>query len=76
MKDKKIPIMERNDGQKAFYTHRDENRYGVFGFGDIKMLLDEGEQNKLNDSVSLIASLSSIITHGLNGNPRQIKRFK
>lgn len=60
---------------KAFYTHRDKNRYGVFGFGDIKVLLDESEQTKLNDSVSLIASLSSIITQGLNGNPRQIKRF-
>jgi hypothetical protein len=59
----------------AFYSHRSANRYGVFGFGDIQGLLNETERNTLGESVSLIASLSSIITEGLNGNPRQIKRF-
>lgn len=61
-----------------FYESRKTNRYGAFGFGDIqgiKDLLSEDEKNKLSESVSLIASLSSIITDGLNGNPRQIKRF-
>lgn len=61
--------------QAAFHKHRESNRYGVFGFGDIRTLISEDQQKKLNDSVSLIASLSSIITEGLNGNPRQIKRF-
>ncbi len=59
----------------AFYEHRKTNRYGVFGFGDIQGLIDADEQKKLGQSVSLIASLSSVITEGLNGNPRQIKRF-
>jgi predicted KAP-like P-loop ATPase len=60
---------------QAFYKHRESNRYGTFGFGDIRTLINEDQQKKLNDSISLIASLSSIITEGLNGNPRQIKRF-
>lgn len=58
-----------------FYESRKTNRYGAFGFGDIQGLLTEDEKNKLSESVSLIASLSPIITDGLNGNPRQIKRF-
>lgn len=63
---------------QEFYKSRKTNRYGAFGFGDIQgidgLLLEE-ERGKLSESVSLIASLSSIITDGLNGNPRQIKRF-
>lgn len=61
-----------------FQKSRNTNRYGAFGFGDIQgidNLLSDNEKKKLSESVSLIASLSSIITDGLNGNPRQIKRF-
>jgi predicted KAP-like P-loop ATPase len=58
-----------------FSKQREENRYGTFGFGDIDELITAGEREKLNNSISLIASLSSIITAGLNGNPRQVKRF-
>lgn len=63
---------------EEFYISRKTNRYGAFGFGNIQEiegLLSESERTKLSESVSLIASLSSIITDGLNGNPRQIKRF-
>ena len=58
-----------------FQKHRENNRYGTYGFGDLKDVLDEEQYNKLGESVTLIASLASIITEGLNGNPRQIKRF-
>ena len=60
---------------EAFCEYRLSNRYGAFGLGNLVPLLVEEEQKKLSTSVSLIASLSSIITEGLNGNPRQIKRF-
>jgi hypothetical protein len=59
----------------AFGEFRKKNRYGVFGFADIEPLIDENEKKKLGASISLIAALSSIIAQGLNGNPRQIKRF-
>lgn len=59
----------------AFHSNRAANHYGIFGFGDVQSLITSDEQNKLGESVTLIASLSSIITEGLNGNPRQIKRF-
>jgi hypothetical protein len=61
-----------------FYKNRETDRYGAFGLGDIQNvdgLLAEEDKNRLSKSVSLIASLSPIITDGLNGNPRQIKRF-
>lgn len=59
----------------AFKSFREKNRYGVFGIADIESLITEEEKKSLQQSISLIASLSSIITEGLNGNPRQIKRF-
>lgn len=58
-----------------FSKQREENRYGTFGFGDIEGLITPLEREKLNNSILLIASLSSIITAGLDGNPRQVKRF-
>lgn len=59
----------------AFYSARENNRYDVFGLGDIDSILKPEEKSKLTGSVSIIASLAPIITEGLKGNPRQIKRF-
>jgi len=59
----------------AFCEHREKDRYSVYGLGNISGILTAEEKDKLGGSISLIASLSSIITEGLNGNPRQIKRF-
>lgn len=60
---------------EAFYLSRENNRYGVFGLGDMESILEPSERDKLTKSVSIIASLAPIITEGLKGNPRQIKRF-
>lgn len=60
---------------EVFYRHRQSDRYGTFGFGDLKGIISEAQHQKLSSSFTLIASLSGIITEGLNGNPRQIKRF-
>jgi predicted KAP-like P-loop ATPase len=59
----------------AFKSNRENNRYDVFGLGDIQDLATDEQRKELNESVSLIASLAPIITEGLKGNPRQIKRF-
>lgn len=59
----------------AFYSSRANDRYGVFGLGDMESILESNEKDKLTTSVSIIASLAPIITEGLKGNPRQIKRF-
>lgn len=60
---------------EAFKKNRENYRYDVFGLGDILELATEQQRKELTVSISLIASLSPIITEGLKGNPRQIKRF-
>lgn len=60
---------------EAFSLHKENDRYSVFGMGNIQGVLTPDQKNKLGNSVTLIASLSPVITDGLNGNPRQIKRF-
>ncbi len=59
----------------AFSKNRETNRYDVFGLGDIQEFANSQQKQELTESISLIASLSPIITEGLKGNPRQIKRF-
>lgn len=59
----------------AFSKNRETNRYDVFGLGDIQEFVNQKQKQELTESISLIASLSPIITDGLKGNPRQIKRF-
>lgn len=71
---KELPIDFKNV-LAAFYKHKEKHHYGTFGFGDLKDVLEDDKYRMLGESVSIIASLSPIITEGLNGNPRQIKRF-
>jgi predicted CopG family antitoxin len=60
---------------EAFYDSRKKNRYTIFGLADMIPMLDATEKSVLEKSIGLIASLAPVITEGLNGNPRQIKRF-
>jgi predicted KAP-like P-loop ATPase len=60
---------------EQFAEFRKKNRYEVFGYADIEKIVEPAEKENLKKSISLVASLSSIIAQGLNGNPRQIKRF-
>lgn len=64
-----------SDILKLYQAHTATNRHSIFGFGNIENILDEGEKPKISESISLLASSSKIITDGLKGNPRQIKRF-
>jgi predicted KAP-like P-loop ATPase len=72
---KKVMGSDFNKVLEAFRVNKESNRYDVFGLGDIQELMNSEQKKELVESVSLIASLSTIITEGLNGNPRQIKRF-
>lgn len=59
----------------AFCTFRNKNRYSVFGFANIKTVINEEHQAALAKNLLSIPSLVPIITQTLSGNPRQIKRF-
>jgi predicted KAP-like P-loop ATPase len=60
---------------EKYQNHTKEDRYNVFGFGNIIDILSENEIRDLGENISILASSAKIITYGLKGNPRQIKRF-
>lgn len=60
----------------ACETQRGQNRYGTFGYGAVRAALGGSElEAALVDSLTFSASSAPLITEGLKGNPRQVKRF-
>ena len=60
----------------AFNSLRALDRYSVFGYTDVKEAL-EGQEipESLSQSITFCVTSAPLITEGLKGNPRQIKRF-
>lgn len=57
---------------------RERNRYGSFGFGDVRDVLQkQGKEvdGALSRALTFAASTAHLIADGLKGNPRQVKRF-
>ena len=55
---------------------REKNRYSVFGYADVeKTIGNENLPDNLAQSLIFCSHASPLITEGLKGNPRQIKRF-
>ena len=56
---------------------RDKNRYGRFGLADVKAVLAGGSPlpPALEIALTFSAGAAGLITEGLKGNPRQVKRF-
>lgn len=62
----------------AFHLFRESDRYSGFGFGNIKECLNnDGEEitDLLEEKLRMVHTISPLITKGLEGNPRQIKRY-
>lgn len=57
---------------ESFIAFRDKDRHSTFGFQNVKAIIGahEGFSN-----LTIIPTLAPLITEGLKGNPRQIKRF-
>ena len=53
---------------------RERNRYSVFGYADVEKAIGE-LPDELSRSLTFSSQASPLITEGLKGNPRQIKRF-
>jgi GTPase SAR1 family protein len=61
---------------KACEDQRCANRYSVFGYAAVKEAFGEAElPPTLSESLIFSSSIAPLITEGLKGNPRQIKRF-
>lgn len=60
----------------ASRTARDKNRYSSFGFADVRAALGGGELDpSLSEALTFCSAVAPLITEGLKGNPRQVKRF-
>lgn len=58
----------------ACQKQRSENRYAVFGHAAIQNVLGEPPVS-LQNALAFSSSAAPLITEGLKGNPRQVKRF-
>ena len=71
--------LKKEDAEKcldAFDSLRTRDRYSVFGYTNVKNVLGEqGVPESLSKSLTFSAASAPLITEGLKGNPRQIKRF-
>lgn len=61
---------------KACEDQRCTNRYSVFGYAAVKEAFGEAELPiTLSESLIFSSNIAPLITEGLKGNPRQVKRF-
>ena len=71
--------LKKEDAEKclaAFNSFRANNRYSVFGYTNVTDALDGQEiPDSLFKSLTFSAASAPLITEGLKGNPRQVKRF-
>lgn len=71
--------LKKEDAEKcldAFDYFRSEDRYSVFGYANVKKALGGREiPDSLSQSLTFCNTSALLITEGLKGNPRQIKRF-
>lgn len=71
--------LEKEEAEKclmAFNSLRADNRYSVFGYANVTDALDDREiPDSLSKSLIFSAASAPLITEGLKGNPRQVKRF-
>ena len=71
--------LEKAEAEKclaAFNSFRANNRYSVFGYTNVTNALGTREiPDSLSKSLTFSAASALLITEGLKGNPRQVKRF-
>lgn len=60
----------------ACEANRSVNRYGSFGYGEVRKVLENTVlEGALSEALRFSDSASPLIADGLKGNPRQVKRF-
>jgi predicted KAP-like P-loop ATPase len=64
-----------NTVHNALVQHREKDRYTVFSLGAIRNSLNNSLSEELQTNLLFCNAAASLITEGLKGNPRQVKRF-
>ena len=60
----------------AFSSLRTRDRYSIFGYKNVEGVLGKQEvPESLSNSLTFCSASAPLITEGLKGNPRQVKRF-
>ncbi len=59
----------------ALIQHREKDRYTVFSLGAIRKSFNGNLSEELQNNLLFCNAAASLITEGLKGNPRQVKRF-
>ena len=59
----------------ASERHRQDDRYAVFGYEAIQEELGDKFTEEITRNLSFCRAAAPLITEGLKGNPRQVKRF-
>jgi predicted KAP-like P-loop ATPase len=54
---------------------REANRYSAFGYAKVKETLGKEPSASLSESLTFSSAAAPLIADGLEGNPRQVKRF-
>lgn len=73
---KDLDRVQLNQCMLACETHRKKNRYSPFGYAAIQDAIGANAlPPALSTDLMFCAAVAPIITEGLKGNPRQIKRF-
>ncbi len=73
---KELSISNYHEVLKAYKDKLKDNRYSRFTFSDVKEVIPvEDLSEEYQDRLTFIVKSSELITEGLKGNPRQVKRF-
>ena len=70
--------LKEEDAKKclvAFDSLRANDRYSVFGYANVEKELGKEGVAPLSESLTFCSTSAPLITEGLKGNPRQVKRF-
>lgn len=73
---KELSPQDYNKLLEAYRKKIAKDRYSRFGFSDVKEVIPSEKFSDIyQDQLTFIARSSELITEGLKGNPRQVKRF-
>lgn len=74
--DKKLAAEDFKKIIDGFQEFRKRDMYSIFGYSRIKNISSTVEINTgLEEDLSMCSNIAPLITDGLKGNPRQVKRF-
>lgn len=73
--EKELAVEDFEKVLNGFQDIRNRDMYSIFGYSRIKDILGTGVNSALEEDLFMCSNIAPLITDGLKGNPRQVKRF-